>query len=379
MCSVEILFTGDTSFTGVYRERVLLGEEIFSKKILSIFDAQDFVVCNFEGPATSKPNCIGKNTKVISPPSSVEYLCARNHNIFNLANNHMFDCGAEGFRDTRIRIKARKALYFGAGENIEEASSFLVIKKNNVSIALIGISHHEGLIADKTNPGVFCDQDFEILRKQIKKAREQANWVILNYHGGTEYTTIPMPRKRSLFHKLLQLDIDLIIGHHPHVFQGIEEVGGKTIFYSLGNFVFDLDVHRSKEFTCQSAIVKFRFNKNSYSYDLIPTIMSIREGKVDIGSTDFINHVNEISNFENYRKLWLKDAYRTAFQANVKQIGNAYNGDEKLFLLLEPKFYKTAWRTLRRIIRAVRSSNSRPVVLGAIKYIFLKRLGIIVD
>ena len=365
---MHCIFTGDLSITGSFKKRFDEGEELFDKELIDLFSSQDFVICNFEGAATNHQSVLRPQVDVRSPKNSIPYLSKRNFNVFNLANNHVFDCGTEGFSDTRNAIIENGGKYFGAGENIGEASKIVFLKNKGITLALIGICHREGLIAEEYGAGIFCDEKSDLIREKIKEAKKKADWVILNYHGGEEFTTVPMPRRRKLLHKIADFGANIIIAHHAHVFQGVEEYGNTTIFYGLGNFVFDIKAHQNKEFVKESALLKITFTKESFKFGFFPIFISGPE-RVKAGSNGFIDHIGRISDFGNYRRNWLLDAQRVYKQSvNVPGSQSRKRG---IKLLLEPlKFVYRGWHHMKR-------RNFRPIYVGFIIYTCYKILGLI--
>ena len=224
---IKLLFTGDLSCTGNFKTSVENNREIFSDQLLSLFKDYGHIICNFEGAATNLKNIYRSDCDVRSPDKSIEYFQKRNILVYNLANNHVFDCGYDGFKNTKDKILKGGGIYFGAGKNIEEASRVAYISKDDITIGLIGVCHKEGLIASKNTEGVFCDIYEDHIKSKIIKAKTKCDWLILNYHGGEEYTRYPMPQKRSKLKKYLNYGVDVIIGHHPHVVQGIEKINNK--------------------------------------------------------------------------------------------------------------------------------------------------------
>ena len=77
------------------------------------------------------------------------------------------------------------------------------------------------------------------MQEGIQAARKNADVVIVSMHAGTEYTHHPNKTQKKFAHAAIDFGTDLVIGHHPHVVQSIEQYHGKTIVYSLGNFIFD--------------------------------------------------------------------------------------------------------------------------------------------
>lgn len=69
--------------------------------------------------------------------------------------------------------------------------------------------------------------------------REKFDFLAVSVHAGHEFTTVPSPRIRRAYRSLIDAGADAVIGHHPHVIQGMERYGDGFIAYSLGNLVFD--------------------------------------------------------------------------------------------------------------------------------------------
>lgn len=371
---IKAAFVGDLSITGVFKDKINNNIEIFDEPIKGILQNKQFIIANLEGPTTDNNNYYRNNGLVVSPLKSIGYLNKRNFNVYNLANNHLFDNGVIGFIDTKSEISKHECFSFGAGETIKEASEVLLLSKNNITLALIGISHKEGMIATNNSPGVFSlEKNFNLLVKKINYARKKADWIILNYHGGEEFSTLPLPRRRRLFHKLAKLNIDIIIGHHSHVVQGYEYILGKPIFYSLGNFVFDIKPHKRKKLVNNGIILNFEFTKNNYKFHFTPTIIDKENGKIMIGDKEFIDIVNKkYSNFSKYWKNWFIDAHQTFYNSensdlNEDKIGKRHQSILSLFLKKD---------TLVAFIRLLKSPVKRPLFLGAITYKILSKTGL---
>jgi len=101
--------------------------------------------------------------------------------------------------------------------------------------------------------------DFTRLRQALLRARAESDFVVVSYHGGEEYTDVPLPKTRAFVDAVMGLGVDVVIGHHPHVPQGVGWQGGRPIFYSLGNFVFD--GRPTLPWTRSSFIAKVRFQR----------------------------------------------------------------------------------------------------------------------
>jgi poly-gamma-glutamate synthesis protein (capsule biosynthesis protein) len=340
---MDIIFTGDLSGTGIFNKKITHNEEVFSNTLIDEFLSANNIISNLEGPCTNKENTQRKDVHVVSPENLIDYLSKYNFNIFNLANNHIFDCEVDGFNDTIQKIKSNKSQFFGAGYNNMEASSPLIICHNNVSVSLIGVCHKEGLIASKQQAGILCDEDEALIKEQLLNAKKQSDWVILNYHGGEEFTTYPMPKRREKLKNYLDLGADIVVAHHPHMFQGYEKIDNKSIFYSLGNFMFDIPDHRHYKESNNSALLKIKFNKKSYTSSFIPIFIDTSKGIIT-QNKDFLTTINKLSNFENYLEKWEESCYKIIYQAK-RQSNNPFKRffssfKPILFLFFLLKFHK---------------------------------------
>jgi len=368
---LKIAFVGDLSLTGVYYEQISNDQEIFSDSILDELKSTDHCVCNFEGPATQSTQS-NEEIPIKSPLNSIKYLSKRSISIFNLANNHIFDYGRVGLSETINEINDKRLLYFGAGNNINEASTPVYLKKNNTRVAIIGIADYTKRSAKKNANGYFSTRNFIRLKKIVNRAAIETDWVIINFHGGEEYTVYPSPAKKRLMKNLAKLkSVDIIIGHHSHTFQGIEKIHDTMIFHSLGNFVFDFKTHDYYDFTNESAILNINFNKENFTYTLIPTRINKTKRQIEKGELSFIKHVQRISDFSDHRDKWKKDAYRRIFNPKEKSTGPLIEEDrlykqKAIKWFFNARFYRLAWRILF-------NKYSRSIYLNAILHKFLKQ------
>ena len=304
---LNIVFSGDLSLTGIFKRKVLNNKEIFDEIIQSKIYKSDLFIANLEGPVYDNTH----SDVICQPLNAIDYLANRNIKVFNLANNHIFDFGKEGFNNTIEPIQKKPCSYFGAGADITEASKPLYISKNGITLALIGLSHKEGMIAGRKQAGVFSIKHLHLLKKIAKQAKDNADWVILNFHGGEEYTLYPTPYKRRLLHKMANIaGVDLIIAHHSHTVQGMEKVNNKTVFYSLGNFVFDYKAHNRSQYAHKGILVELKMTKKDYEQQILPVYINKSEGLIEKGEDQFLQHFDKISEFKRYRQKFMKEAYR---------------------------------------------------------------------
>lgn len=312
---MKLTFTGDVSFTGNFKDKVLSNERhgIICKDLKTRLKS-GLLICNLEGPATDSESVLRKDVSVISPPESVRFLHEIGVDVFNLANNHTFDALEKGYNDTVKLAKEFGIRYMGAGKNLQEASKILYFEKDGVKVALLAVSQKVGMVATHDQPGTFCYMNEQLVKEKIGEAKKNADHVVVSYHGGAEFNFIPTPTQRKRARSFIEWGADCVIGHHPHVAQGMETYRGKLIFYSLGNFIFDLDYHRSKKNFDLAYCVQLTMSKKEISYELIGVKTDFAKARICVYQkiNDLIRNISEpLQDDKKYETSFKKEAFRT--------------------------------------------------------------------
>ncbi|MDH7554914.1 MAG: CapA family protein [Spirochaetota bacterium] len=235
----SMLFIGDMMFEWAVKDTMQrYGTEYPLKKITPFFQSFDFVMANFESPLTRSSQSLVYQKYIFRAPPSIAFILAEaGITAVTLANNHMLDYGVTGLLDTLTSLSDAKVLYAGAGNNEITASLPVMRQLGTTRIVVLCYTQiaSKEMIA-KNNPGV---NFFELKKVQedIKKYRF-CDGVIINIHWGNEYFYYPSSKQIDIAHALIDAGADAVIGHHPHVYQGIEIYKNKPIVYSLGNFLF---------------------------------------------------------------------------------------------------------------------------------------------
>jgi len=365
---MKIGFVGDTSFTGMFREQLLSGEPVLSPELQKWLQVNDYNVCNFEGPATDASNTLRTDLRIVSPPQSVSCLSKQGFNIFDLANNHVFDCGEKGFSDTLQEMQKADVRHFGAGRNLDEASQILYLEDGIARVALLGFTHQEGMIASNRNAGVFCETHSALVERRIREAKSNADWVVLNYHGGEEFTLYPMPRRRKFLQAFSDHGVDVIIAHHAHVFQGTEQVQNMRIFYSLGNFIFDVPILRARSHTAQSGLMVLDFKKKSFDCIIHPLRIDYEQGRVDVAEL-FDPTLETLSDFSDYPDSWRREAARVIRELRkpIPSAAGMSAAEGKLSLINKLK------KGTKEIVGLLRNPVKRSLYTAAFRYILSGR------
>jgi poly-gamma-glutamate capsule biosynthesis protein CapA/YwtB (metallophosphatase superfamily) len=210
------------------------------KNTSELFKDTDLVCANLEAAVTQGNQPLMKTFHFNSPLNIGEYLAQNKITLVTLANNHSIDFGKAGLSDTVSNLKRYQVEAFGYGPNAWTALAPKIIDIRGTRIAFIGAVCFplEGYVylPDAFDVGRW---DASLVKLQIQAARQQADIVVICLHWGIEFSHYPTSSQMEIAHFCIDQGADLVIGHHPHVMQGMELYQHKPIFYSLGNFIFD--------------------------------------------------------------------------------------------------------------------------------------------
>jgi len=216
--STDINYLGEHSFVSVYNN--LDGDSsYFFKNVKHIFEEDDLTVINFGGTLSENGTREEKEYAFRGKPEYVNILTGASIEAASLANNHTLDYGSTAFGDTKDILQNNGIVWF-------EGKNFAVKEINGIKVGLIGTSFLRGGEKEK-----FLDNLQEL-------KTHNPDLIIASFHWGIEKSETPNDLQIKYAHLAIDNGADLVIGHHPHVLQGIEQYKGKYILYSLGNFCF---------------------------------------------------------------------------------------------------------------------------------------------
>ncbi len=199
----------------------------------------DIAFANFEGTAALSGHNIGSRFSFHMDPVVVNALAAAGFDVVSFANNHVGDWAREAFDETRNHLKNSGILVAGAGDNAADATIPRVIDVRGTTVGFLAATDvgPNWLKATEKSSGILLANDPKLL-DSIAKADKEVDVLVMSFHFGNEYSPTNA-RQVALAHAAIDAGADIVVGHHPHVMQRVEEYSGKPIFYSLGNFIFD--------------------------------------------------------------------------------------------------------------------------------------------
>ena len=231
---VTISATGDVTIGGDRRKS---GKNIFDKQleqepaglafpfenVREIFDQDDMTLVNFEGTLTNTKSKTKNSFSFAAPPEYVQVLTTGGVEAVSLENNHIMDHGDQGYADTCAALENAGIVYSG------HLGSGVYTTSTGVKIGMLSYQTFNGKY-----PAIY-----EAIEGDIAALRGQGcQLVIVSYHWGEEKDYVPNERQVPLGRATIDAGADLVIGHHSHRINPIEEYNGKYICYSLGNFSF---------------------------------------------------------------------------------------------------------------------------------------------
>lgn len=243
----------------------------FFKNVKSLLDG-DLNFCNLE-TVLSEHNLDIKNLESIEmrgASTSIRFLKYANFNLVNVANNHMMQHGSKAFYDTINNLERNNIAYIGCDNNLGGTNSYKFCK-GDTEICFLGYSFVRDAYTKETICYSFRNKYNDIL-EDITLIKNNFNGLIIcSFHWGDEFIYQPSLDQIEFAHSLIDLGVSMIIGHHPHVIQGIEIYKNCLIAYSLGNFIFDLWDKRTKN----TFILKIMISQNKIvTYSIIPAFIN---------------------------------------------------------------------------------------------------------
>lgn len=248
------------------------------------------------------------------PPGGARVLARAGIHVASTANNHAWDYGRSALFETLSLLESAGVKPVGTGRDWASAYKPAIIEVDGRSIAIFALTHIWNYGPFEEHDGRFYVAWAKLgpLHAALKRAHGEHDLVLLSYHGGAEYIHAPPgPTQRFLARVMATGFVDAVIGHHPHVPQGVGWHGDRPIFYSLGNFVFA--GHRSMPWTNRSFVARVtltaphRVSASACPYRIDGhTPVPLPPGGAE--AAEFRQHLDEISGYVGGTRIGDVDA-----------------------------------------------------------------------
>ncbi|MBI4639348.1 MAG: CapA family protein [Candidatus Tectomicrobia bacterium] len=297
------------------------GPEYLFSCLKPVFHRADIVFANLETPLLKE----GKKNSTKNPnypffkndPSLAEALRSAGFTLLCLANNHILDYGLEGLRTTCEALNGQGIQFVGAGLTAEESCRPVSFSVKGYRITFLAYSL---AYAATGSSGGCAPLKEEVMLQGISKVRAHSDIIVISLHHGIEYSDYPIPESRQLNKRLAAAGADIILGHHPHVMQGMEVFANSIMIHSMGSLIYDNTPEQDKQALRSCLLVKkggikfpendsrtregmiflFGFHRNkAVTIQMVPVVQDYREiPKIpeERAYQDILRHYQRISN-----------------------------------------------------------------------------------
>jgi hypothetical protein len=308
MKTVRLLAVGDVSLE-TRNERHPFGQ------VKEIFKDKDILFGNLETVLSNQGKLAEKAVVLHGSPDKAKYLAEAGFDVLNLANNHIMDLGAEGFHSTLETLRQEGLGFVGA--NDRPGPTHIVLPKQGITLGFLGF-HQGGRNRPEEKIWIDRIEPADVI-KDIKALRTKCDFVIVSLHWGTENVFYPSPEQIALAHDLIDAGATVILGHHPHVIQGVEQYGQGLIVYSLANFQFNPGRFN------RSMIVCLEFTKQRLEgHRVVPVIIDedfvpMPDNKTGQETLDLVASISEpIKNGTITKSWWFEQIAKEHLSGNFK-------------------------------------------------------------
>lgn len=241
----------------------------------------DLRVANCEVPLSNRGMPQHAKHEVLHSSSQmIAGLVAAGFDVVSLANNHTMDYGPEALRDTIEGLERHGIACCGAGADDAAAWRPAVLERRGLRVAFLSCASEAylGYAAHPEKPGIAVirrdplygpqavnPDDLDRLVGAIRAARTAADVVVVCCHWGLSQSRALTVSQRAIARAALRAGAALVLGHHPHVLQGIQVAGRRAVCFSLGNFVFDLPPPFLGPATRRTMMVRAHLNRGGVS------------------------------------------------------------------------------------------------------------------
>ena len=236
---MKALLLGDVSPT-------VITNPLFDKKdvktlftdVVTLFEGNDINFVNLECAITESEKSIEKFGPALKASrNTVDVLKNIGVNCCGLSNNHIFDFGIQGVKDTMQALEQAGIAYTGFGKDYDDSRKDMVYSVDGETLALIAVCEHEYSYALEDRMGSRPYDEYDTM-EDIRKSKEVCDRVVVFYHGGKEHCQYPSPRLRKLCRAMVRNGADVVLCQHSHCIGCYENYQDGHILYGQGNFHF---------------------------------------------------------------------------------------------------------------------------------------------
>jgi len=240
--AISLLTVGDINLGRQTGQKILGGDTNYPfSNISPKLNQPDITFGNLEsqladlGGETQSPT---NEYQFAGPPAGADSLKNAGIDIVSIANNHMWDYGRDRLFETIDNLDGVGVKYVGATKDSATLYQPVIMNAQQQKVAFFAVTNLLNGYEKSGATEYVAWADADKLISAIEQVKPQVDWIVVSIHWGSEYVDHPSQAQIELGHKLIDAGVNVVIGHHSHVPQGVEEYNGGVILYSLGNFAF---------------------------------------------------------------------------------------------------------------------------------------------
>lgn len=265
--TLTLIAGGDVSFGRMIGQMLIRDpNKDFFTSIQPLLRGADIRFCNLEsqlsdqGGQTVSPL---NNLVFTGPPQGADALARAGFTLVSTANNHAWDYGKKALFETMDHLKRVNVRYVGTGRDRDEAYAPVLLSHAGLKLAMLAVTDiwNQGTLWTHPAKDYVAGADKFAIASAVRALREDQSidFIVVSYHGLAEYMNEPLQRTKDFAQAVIDAGADLVIGHHPHVVNGISWYRGKPILYSLGNLLMRMS--NKSAWTEMGYLARLRFSR----------------------------------------------------------------------------------------------------------------------
>ena len=264
--TLSLIMVGDVLIHSPVYQAAYIGNNTYDfkymfKDVKPIIESHDLAFYNQESIIGGKDLGLSSYPRFNSPEEIGEATIYAGFNLVSLANNHTLDKGEKGvINSLNYWSNKENIMTAGSYKSYEDRDEIKIGEANGITYTLLSYTTlTNGLSAPSGKDYLVNVYSEEKVKEDIEKVRDKVDLVLVSMHWGTEYTLTQIRSQEEIANYLASLDVDIVIGHHPHVVEPIEYIDDTLVIYSLGNFLSNQ--YRTSLDRAVGAMVSVNFEK----------------------------------------------------------------------------------------------------------------------
>lgn len=313
----------------------------------------DIVFGNLEVPVSRFDEKVDSFERVQfrGQPESIKGLVASGFDVVSVCSNHTMQHGKVALVEMVEHLNASGIEFVGVEDDEPNMKNLCILERQGVRFAFLAYNFRPQQYF--LDPPSWKTPSLELIKKETHSVADSVDHVIVSLHWGDEFVEYPSPKQVRMAHDLIDHGVTLVVGHHPHIVQGVEQYKDGLIAYSLGNFVFDMWQLRLRETMILRCVIS---KEGVETYELIPASINSFHQPVILEGAD-AEHLAE--KFQQRKEMITGDqSVETEYAREVEKKTKEFRAEIRSFYLKHLHKYEPK-RFIENLVSAVRKRVGR--------------------